>query len=339
MPYCAVQLEELPRLAAEWVISARKILVAKAERISDPTALPHRVFIESPMPQEPTGSSIRAAYIDMRPSKLYPQLHIGTMCRISNIYPDKGCRFSVEARAFADREQLGGEAIAGSYDEARSLAFSWLDYSGNWLGHRWFEESPSPGTVVLPYEAPRIVRTSILLPTDQQAVSAVEEREQLRKRISAMNALSDSDLNLFLAHIASEILVGEVGTEVSRVNEPASGEPDSRQESSLNAHDWELLWKRLSRELRGLCRVRGYNFTCVATDHNILLRCSEPLCESMARITPDGISVCCGEKLVTFRVVKSAKRSPRFDGPERICSIPAFANWLLGFLVKESACN
>jgi hypothetical protein len=89
-------------LSADVVITTRNIAIATTERVPDPTVLPQRIFLETPAPLKLSGSSTRAAYVDLRPSKRYPQLRIGTMCRISNVYPEDVCRFSVEARAFAD---------------------------------------------------------------------------------------------------------------------------------------------------------------------------------------------------------------------------------------------
>ena len=336
MPYCAVQLERIPRLSADVVIATRNITVATAERVPDPSVLPQRIFLETPAPAKLSGSLTRAAYVDLRPSKRYPQLRIGTMCRISNIYPDDVCRFSVEARAFADEDQLGGEALAGSYDEARSLALSWLDYSGNWLGADWFEGAPTLNKAVIPYEKPQIIAESeLILPSDSPAIRLAKQQrnESIWQQIRSMDGAGDSDLSLFLGHLASQIRISEGDPSVSETMATPASDTNVRMPASLTSQEWTSLWTRLSREIRGLCRLRGRNFSCIATDQSILARRAEPFREMLVRITGQGISISCQDQRVIFEVVKSIKRSLIFEGPERISSIPAFATWLIRFLV------
>jgi hypothetical protein len=340
MPYCAIQLGKIPRWPADVVITTRNIAVARAERIPDPSLVPQRIFLESPPPPNPSGALTCAAYVDLRPSRRYPQLRIGTTCRIANIYPDDSRRFSVEARAFADENQLGGEGVAASYEEARSLALSWLDYSGEWLGKRWFEEAPSPDGIVLPYQKPQITGQStptLLWDLPTLRIAREERNEASRRQITAMKDVGDSDLSQILSHVASQIGARDSEIAASGDSDVAAERPLARSQTTLTKQEWASLWTRLSRELRGLCRISRRDLSCVTTEETILLRRSEPQREALARISGDSISVSCRGELITFQVSKSLKRSLVFDGPERIASLPAFATWMLRFFILDDA--
>jgi hypothetical protein len=358
MPYHALELEQLPKLSAEEVLVRHGIHVMAVEDVSEADEGIQKVFLESKQTSSSAGVTTLSAYIDLRPSGRYPKTRIGVVCSIHHCCRTEGNQLSVRCRAFADGSQLGGEAFVTSYHEARNLALSFIDYAGNWIDPKWFENVPR---AVNPSLETKKFLSSITEP-DSPAIQATREllnrwstriTEKLELQLSAPNVRASRSTE------PAEVFRGEHSSSRFRKTDWQKGYPDpepgchSREPASnslathcdehkevsgagakmenkihrahLTTSETASIWKRLCRESRGLCRLRSKNYSCSSSGSELILRRLDSSRELKVRLTEQWIVKHNGDLTETLRIVKMPRGSVIFEGTEKITSIPHLA--------------
>jgi hypothetical protein len=358
MPYHALELDQLPQLSAEEVLVRHGIHVMAVENVSEAGEGIQKVFLETKQSSRSAGITTLSTYIDLRPSGRYPKTRIGVVCSIHLWYRTESNQLSVRCRAFADGSQLGGEAFVTSYHEARNLTLSFIDYAGNWIDPKWFENVPR--AVNPSVEAKRSL-SSITEP-DSPAIQATREllnrwstriTERLELQLQASNARASRSTDL------AEIFRGDYSSSLFRKTDWQKGYPSpkpgchSREPASnslvapcdehkevsgsrakmenkihcahLTTSETASIWKRLCRESRGLCRLRSKNYICSSSESELTLRRLDSSRELKVRLTEEWIVKHNGDLTETLRIVKMPRGSVIFEGTEKITSIPHLA--------------
>ena len=142
MPYYALQLDQLPKLSAEIVVARYGIRIMQVETALAANEDMQRVFLEAKQTSRSVRTKTLASYVDFRPSRHYPKTRVGVLCSVCSCHNTEAYPLSVHCRASAEGRQIGGEAVVESYDEARNLAFAFIEYAGNWIDPDWFNDAP-----------------------------------------------------------------------------------------------------------------------------------------------------------------------------------------------------
>jgi hypothetical protein len=336
MPYHALELDQLPKLSAEEVLVRHGIHVMAVEDVSEADEGIQQVFLETKQPSHLAGVTMLSAYTDLRPSGSYPKTRIGLVCSIHNCYHPESNQLSVRCRAFADGSQLGGEVFVTNYHEARNLALSFIDYAGNWIDPKWFENVPR---AVNPSVEAKRLPSSITEP-DLPAMQATREllnrwstriTERLELQLPAPNTRPPRSTE------SSEVFRRDHSSSRFRKTDwqkdyPALESAGSRAKTERKIHPVHLtasetasIWKRLCRECRGLCRLRSKNYICSSSESELTLRRLDSFRELKVRLTQEWIVKHNGELTETLRIVKMPRGSVIFEGREKTTSIPHLA--------------
>jgi hypothetical protein len=332
MPYYGIELDQIPRFPAEEVIRKRCITVAQVKAVPSDGELPLRVFVEMTQRETPTNLRTRAAYADMRPSKHYPRVRVGAVCRIRTADTGNSGPFTVEARAYAHDGQLGGETFAKTYEEAKTLALSFIEYAGHWLDSHWFEEAPE--SAGLSSEDKTGSALEHFLPIDETDPKELKDAKEFLNDCSLRMMMKAADS----LHLESIPTVGSITNEM-----PESGLLPLEAETSvvgsevssvaadnlLTTADRNSLWKRLCQEARGLCRIHGRNFECSNSETELVLRQLAPARVVRVSVVASEILADSASGRQILQIVKTPKGNLMFEGTERIPSIPRLAQWLM----------
>jgi hypothetical protein len=358
MPYYALQLDQLPKSSTEVVLARYGIRVMEVESASEASEEIQRVFLETNQTSRSTKSTTLASYTDLRPSRHYPKTRVGVMCSVQPCHNTEASPVSVLCHASADGRQIGGEAIVKSFDEARDMAFAFIEYAGNWIDPDWFNNAPLAAELSLEaknslssvYESssPERQRTRDLLNLWSTRITEKLDRQlpELNMRmlhppdiavsfesgtysyqeISSPDNRSDNTVR------ASNALVhAYVGDKAGSV---CSTKDTSRHPSELTSSEIVSIWKRLCRESRGLCRLRSKTYDCSSSDSELILRRIDSSREVKIILNEGWIIEDHGNVTEELRIVKLPRGGIVFEGTEKITSIPHLALKFIQDLAK-----
>jgi hypothetical protein len=361
MPYYALQLDQLPKLSAEIVVARYGIRVMQVQNASGTDEDIQRVFLEAKQASRSAKTKTLASYTDLRPSRHYPRTRVGVLCSVHPCHNTEAYPLSVHCRASAEGRQIGGEAIVKSYDEARNMAFAFIEYAGNWIDPDWFTHAPLAAEIFL--EA----KSSL----SSVSVSSSPERQRTKDLLNRWSARITEKLDIQLPELNRRTPQSPGTTEIFDVDDTAlilpgctsetdscQGEssPDSGSDNTVSApnalvracvddkaasvsstkatsrYPLELtssegvsIWKRLCRESRGLCRLRSKIYDCSSSDSELVLRRLDSSRKLKIILKEGWIIEHHGNVTKKFRIVKSPRGSIVFEGTEKITSIPHLA--------------
>jgi hypothetical protein len=361
MPYYALQLDQLPKLSAEIVVARYGIRVMQVQNALGTDEDIQRVFLEAKQASRSAKTKTLASYTDLRPSRHYPRTRVGVLCSVHPCHNTEAYPLSVHCRASAEGRQIGGEAIVKSYDEARNMAFAFIEYAGNWIDPDWFTHAPLAAEIFL--EA----KSSL----SSVSVSSSPERRRTKDLLNRWSARITEKLDIQLPELNMRTPQSPGTTEIFDVDDAAlilpgctsetdscQGEssPDSGSDNTVSApnalvracvddkaasvsstkatsrYPLELtssegvsIWKRLCRESRGLCRLRSKIYDCSSSDSELVLRRLDSSRKLKIILKEGWIIEHHGNVTKKFRIVKSPRGSIVFEGTEKITSIPHLA--------------
>jgi hypothetical protein len=362
MPYHALQLDQLPKLSAEIVVARYGIRVMHVENALGANEDIQRVFLEAKQTSRSAKTKTLASYADLRPSRHYPKTRVGVLCSVHPCHNTEAYPLSVHCRASAEGRQIGGEAIVKSYDEARNLAFAFIEYAGNWIDPDWFNCAPLAAEISLEAKSslssvsvsssPERQRTKDLLNrwsariTEKFDIQLPELNMRTPHSPNTTEIFDEDDAALILPGCASETdsCQGDDsspdGGSDNTVSAPnalvracvddkaasvSSTKATSRYPLELTGSERVSIWRRLCRESRGLCRLRSKNYDCSSSDSELVLRRLHSSRELKISLNEGWIIEDHGNVTEEFRIVKLPRGSIVFEGREKITSIPHLA--------------
>lgn len=362
MPYYALQLDQLPKLSAEIVVARYGIRVMQVETALAANEDMQRVFLEAKQTSRSVRTKTLASYVDFRPSRHYPKTRVGVLCSVCSCHNTEAYPLSVHCRASAEGRQIGGEAVVESYDEARNLAFAFIEYAGNWIDPDWFNDAPLAAETSLEAtstlssdsvsSSPKRQRRKDLLNrwsariTERFDNQLAELNTRIPQSADSIEIFDDDDAALILPGGASETDSGQ-GDDSSPdggsdntvpapnplvracVDDKAASVPSTkaarRYPLELTSSERVSIWRRLCRESRGLCRLRSKNYDCSSSDSELVLRRLDSSRELKISLNEGRIIEHHGNVTKEFRIVKLPRGSIVFEGREKITSIPHLA--------------
>jgi hypothetical protein len=349
MPYYALQLDQLPKLSTEIVLARYGIRVMEVESSSEASEEIQRVFLETNQTSRSAKTTTLASYTDLRPSRHYPKTRVGVMCSVQPCHNTEASPVSVLCHASADGRQIGGEAIVKSYDEARDMAFAFIEYAGNWIDPDWFNNAPLAAELSLEaknslssvYESGSRQRqmTKDLLNLWSTRITEKLDRQhpELSKRIPhppdiaasfesgtySDQGISSPDNRSDNPVRASNALVrAYVG---DKAGSGSSTKATSRHPLDLTTSERVSIWKRLCRESRGLCRLRSKTYHFSSSESELILRRIDSSQELKVILNEGWIIEEHGNVTEELRIVKLPRGGIAFEGTEKITSIPHLA--------------
>jgi hypothetical protein len=314
MPYQALQWDQLPRLSLETVLKRHGIEVRTADDVAIESEAAPRTFIEASPAGPSSDTRPCAAYVDLKMSQFYPKIRIGVTCSIRRSSRTESALFSVRCHAFAHHGQLGGETFVAHYEEAQQLAMCFIDYAGDWISADEPEKREPAAEPVVPHQTElqdgNISASPAFVPPELRAA-----QEQL--------------------HQWSTHLTQRLASQCYEENEECSLEPSRGTDTrtTLTVQQTASVWKRLCREVKGLCRLRS-GLTCSLSDSALIVREYTSGRELHVQVSTTLLRMNTPETTEIIQIFKAAKGGIVFEGARKISSVPQMASTLLQELTR-----
>ncbi len=147
MPYLALDIDRMmPLLDPLCVLEDRNISVIQAREVfrtaeENPGTLVQTVSVNR--------SRVEAAYMDFRPSNVYPRLKVrmDVVMRRHQRRRSQAFGFSVDCHAYTVETGIGYHFYSRDFDLSLQVLLSFVEFAGGWLDPRWFERNRVDGRV------------------------------------------------------------------------------------------------------------------------------------------------------------------------------------------------